>query len=132
MEDAAADIIFLGKNTLTFDSPSSLKIIYDYDFWLELNQKTESFPLLTKEQYLNEKELSSKLNFLLIDLNSLTEDLIKKLKSDGNIVLVAETKNKHGMAEQRRLFFELIHKDIANPVIVKNEYENISSDQFST
>ena len=130
MEDAAADIIFLGKNTLTFDSPSSLKIIYDYDFWLELNEKKESFPLLTKEQYLNEKELSSKLNFLLIDLKSLTEDLIKKLKSDGNIVLVAETKNKHGMAEQRRLFFELIHKDIANPVIVKKEYENISKDQF--
>jgi len=130
MEDAAADNIFLGKNTLTFDSPSGLKIIYDYDFWLELNEKKESFPLLTKEQYLNEKELSSKLNFLLIDLNSLTEDLIKKLKSDDKIVLVAGTKNKHGMAEQRRLFFELIHKDITIPVIVKMEYENISKDQF--
>jgi (E)-4-hydroxy-3-methylbut-2-enyl-diphosphate synthase len=130
MEDAAADNIFLGKNILTFDSPSGLKIIYDYDFWLELNEKKESFPLLTKEQYLNEKELSSKLNFLLIDLNSLTEDLIKKLKSDDKIVLVAGTKNKHGMAEQRRLFFELIHKDITIPVIVKMEYENISKDQF--
>ncbi|MGB5849329.1 MAG: (E)-4-hydroxy-3-methylbut-2-enyl-diphosphate synthase [Ignavibacteriaceae bacterium] len=130
MEDAAADIIYLGKNTLTFNPPSGLKIICDYDFWLGLNDKKESFPLLTKEQYLSEKELSSKLNFLLIDLNSLTEDLIEKLKSDDKIVLVAETKNKHGMAEQRRLFFELIHKDIVNPVIVKREYENISSDQF--
>ena len=130
MEDAAADIIYLGNKTLTFDSPSGLKIIYDSDFWLELNDKKESFPLLTKEQYLSEKEFSSKLNFLLIDLNSLTEDLIEKLNSDDKIVLVAETKNKHGMAEQRRLFFELIHKDITSPVIVKREYENISSDQF--
>jgi (E)-4-hydroxy-3-methylbut-2-enyl-diphosphate synthase len=130
MEDAAADIIYLGKNTLTFNPPSGLKIIYDYDFWLELNEKRDSFPLLTKEQYLSEKEFSSNLNFLLIDLNSLTEDLIEKLESDDKIVLVAETKNKHGMAEQRRLFFELIHKDITNPVIVKREYENISSDQF--
>jgi len=130
MEDAAADIIYLGKNTIKFNPPSGLKIIRDYDFWLELNDKKESFPLLTKEQYLSEKDLSSKLNFLLIDLNFLTDDLIEKLKSDDKIVLIAETKNKHGMAEQRRLFFELIHKDIANPVIIKREYKNISSDQF--
>jgi (E)-4-hydroxy-3-methylbut-2-enyl-diphosphate synthase len=130
MEDAAADIIYLGKNTLTFNPPSGLKIICDYDFWLELNDKKESFPLLTKDQYLSEKELSSNLNFLLIDLNSLTEDLIEKWKSDDKVVLVAETKNKHAIAEQRRLFFELIHKNIVNPVIVKREYENISSDQF--
>jgi len=130
MEDAAADIIYLGKNEIKFDSPSGLKIIFDYDFWLELNEKKESFPLLTTEQYLSEKELSSKLNFLLIDLNSLTENLIKKLKSEDKIVLVAKTKNTHGMAEQRRLFFELVDNDIVNPVIVKREYENISSDQF--
>ena len=130
MEDAAADIIYLGKNDFNFDSPSGLKIICDYDFWLQLNEKKESFPLLTKKQYLSEKELSSKLNFLLIDLNSLTEDLVEKLKSDDKIVLVAETKNKHGMSEQRRLFFELIHKDIVNPVIIKKEYEDISQDQF--
>jgi (E)-4-hydroxy-3-methylbut-2-enyl-diphosphate synthase len=130
MEDAAADIIYLGKNDITFDSPSGLKIIFDYDFWLELNEKKESFPFLTTEQYLSEKELSSKLNFLLIDLNSLTENLIKKLKSEDKIVLVAITKNKHGMAEHRRLFFELVDNDIVNPVIVKREYENISSDQF--
>jgi (E)-4-hydroxy-3-methylbut-2-enyl-diphosphate synthase len=130
MEDSAADIIYPGKNILNFNPPSGLKIIRDYDFWLELNDKNESFPLLTKDQFLSEKEISSKLNFLLIDLNSLTEDLIEKLKSDEKIVLVAETKNKHGMAEQRRLFFELIHNNIVNPVIVKREYENISSDQF--
>jgi len=130
MEDAAADIIYLGKNTFTFNPPSGLKIIHDYNSWLELNDKRDSFPLLTKEQYLSKTEFSSNLNFLLIDLNSLTEDLIKKLKSDDKIVLVVETNNTHGMAEQRRLFFELIHKDIVNPVIVKREYENISSDQF--
>jgi (E)-4-hydroxy-3-methylbut-2-enyl-diphosphate synthase len=74
--------------------------------------------------------LSSKLNFLLLDLNSLTEDLIKKIKSDDKIVLVAETKNKHGMAEQRRFFFELIQMDIKHPVIITRNYEDISPDQF--
>ena len=130
MEDAAADIIYLGENTLPFACPSGLKIIYDYDYWQALRENDEGFPLLAKEQYLNGDKLSSKLNFLLLDLNSLTEDLIKKIKSDDEIVLIAETKNKHGMAEQRRFFFELIQMDIKNPVIIKRDYENISPDEF--
>ena len=130
MEDAAADIIYLGENTLPFACPSGLKIIYDYDYWQALRENDEGFPLLAKEQYLNGDKLSSKLNFLLLDLNSLTEDLIKKIKSDDKIVLIAETKNKHGMAEQRRFFFELIQMDIKNPVIIKRDYENISPDEF--
>jgi len=130
MEDAAADIIYLGENTLPFACPSGLKIIYDYDYWQALRENDQGFPLLTKGQYLSGEGLSTKLNFLLLDLNSLTEDLINKLKSDDKIVLIVETKNKHGMAEQRRFFFELINKNIANPVIIKRDYENISPDQF--
>ena len=130
MEDAAADIIYLGENTLPFACPSGLKIIYDYDYWKVHRKNDEGFPLLTKEQYLNGEELSTKLNFLLLDLNSLTENLIKKLKSDDKIVLIAGTKNKHGMAEQRRFFFELIQLDIKHPVIIKRDYENVSPDQL--
>jgi len=130
MEDAAADIIYLGENTLPFACPSGLKIIYDYDYWQARRENDEGFPLLTKGQYLSGEGLSPKLNFLLLDLNSLTEDLINKLKSDDKIVLIAETKNKHGMAEQRRFFFELIQMNIKYPVMIKREYENISPDQF--
>jgi len=130
MADAAADIIYLGKSTLPFAPPSGLKVIFDYNFWRNHKEENEGFPLLTIEQYSSEKTLSSRFNFLLIDLNSLTEGIINKLKSDDKTILVAKTRNKHGMAEQRRLFFELINKNINNPVIVKREYENISSDQF--
>jgi (E)-4-hydroxy-3-methylbut-2-enyl-diphosphate synthase len=130
MEDAAADIIYLGKNTLSFACPSGLKIIYDYDFWRDHRKENESFPILTEEQYLNQNEFSSKLNFLMINLNSLTNILVEKIKSDDKIVLVLETKNKHGMAEQRRFFFELMKRNISNPVIIKRDYENISSDDF--
>jgi (E)-4-hydroxy-3-methylbut-2-enyl-diphosphate synthase len=130
MGDAAADIIYLGENTLPFACPSGLKIIYDFDYWKAPRENDEGFPLLTKEQYLNGAELSSKLNFLLLDNNSLTEDLIKKLKSDDKIVIIAGTKNKHGMAEQRRFFFELIQMNIKHPVIIKRDYENISPDEF--
>ncbi len=130
MTDAAADLICLGKNKLPFNCPSGLKIIYDYNFWTDLEGKNRSFPLLTKEQYFYEKEQSSKLNFLSIHLNSLSAELIDKLKTDKKTVLIAETQNKHGMADQRRLFFELIEHEILNPVIIKRDYSNITTEQF--
>ena len=130
MTDAAADLIYLGKNKLPFNCPSGLKIIYDYNFWTDLEGKNRSFPLLTKEQYFYEKEQSSKLNFLSIHLNSLSAELIDKLKTDKKTVLIAETQNKHGMADQRRMFFELIEHEILNPVITKRDYSNITTEQF--
>jgi (E)-4-hydroxy-3-methylbut-2-enyl-diphosphate synthase len=41
-------------------------------------------------------------------------------------VLVLETDNLHGMAEQRRIFFELINNEIFNPVIIKRDYSGIN------
>ena len=54
----------------------------------------------------------------------------KKIKSDAKLILVVETDNEHGMAEQRRFFFELINKEIKNPVIIKRNYQNFSLDDF--
>jgi (E)-4-hydroxy-3-methylbut-2-enyl-diphosphate synthase len=34
------------------------------------------------------------------------------------------------MAEQRRVFFELINKNIENPVVVKRKYKNLNEDKF--
>jgi (E)-4-hydroxy-3-methylbut-2-enyl-diphosphate synthase len=40
-------------------------------------------------------------------------------------VLVLETNNLHGMAEQRRVFFDLVDYGVNNPVIIKRDYKNI-------
>jgi (E)-4-hydroxy-3-methylbut-2-enyl-diphosphate synthase len=130
VEDAAADILYLGKDKLPFDCPSGLKIISDFVFWPDPEKNNVSFPLLSNEEFLSENTLSSTLNFLSINLNSLSEELNEKLKNNDKTVLIAETGNMHGMAEQRRLFFELIKHNISNPVIIKRDYKNLSSDQF--
>ena len=41
-------------------------------------------------------------------------------------MLILDTDNFHGMAEQRRGFFELIEKEISNPVIIKRDYSDIA------
>jgi (E)-4-hydroxy-3-methylbut-2-enyl-diphosphate synthase len=130
VSDIAADFIFTANNNLLFPIPSGLKQICNYNHWLTIIENKDSFPLLTSVDYLNEIKLSATLNFLKINFDELTEELIKKLKENSNTVLIIETKNDHGMADQRRFFFELKNKEMDNPVIIKRDYKNISLDEL--
>ena len=125
LADAAADIIYLGKQNISFNLPENLKLIIDYDVWEKLDSKKLRYPLFSKNEYLKSKNFSDQLNFLELQLNDLDEELSSKIKSDNKLVLVIKTENEHGMAEQRRLFFELIKQEIKNPVIIKRDYQNL-------
>jgi (E)-4-hydroxy-3-methylbut-2-enyl-diphosphate synthase len=130
LADTAADIIYLGKNDIGFNLPENIKLVLDYREWLNVKSKKMRYPLFSMQQFLHNNVYSKQLNFVTTKIYDLDSGLMKKLKADTNVVLVIETNNEHGMAEQRRLFFELIENEIANPVIVKREYKNISSDEL--
>jgi len=129
LADAAADIIYLGKQDISFTLPENLKLIIDYDQWKNLDSKKLRFPLFYKDEYLRSKIFSDQLNFLKFKLSDLGEELSNKIKSDSRLVLIIETDSEHGMAEQRRLFFELISREIKKPVIIKRDYQQLSLDE---
>lgn len=126
LSDTAADLIYLGDNPLPFDCPNGLKAIYNYKTWLNIENKYNSYPLLTVDEYLNSQFLSDELDFVKINIHNLNYEFYNKLKNDNKVVLILETDNLHGMAEQRRVFIDLIDNKIYNPVIIKRTYRNIS------
>lgn len=130
MTDGAADIIYLGNYSPSFDIPNGLKVIHNYNYWKSLVDKSKSYPLYTAAEYLKANDKSAVLNFVLADINSLSDELINKVKNDATLVLVIETGNKHGMAEQRSIYFGLLNKKIDNPVIIKRDYKNINLDEL--
>jgi (E)-4-hydroxy-3-methylbut-2-enyl-diphosphate synthase len=130
MSDMAPDLLYLGNQELPFDIPNGLRAIYNYSFWLNIENKNSGSPLYSASEYLNSNLEKENLKFVTIDINSFTPDLINKLKDDHSVVLILTTENEHGMAEQRRTFFELLIKEINHPVIIKRSYKNLSLDQF--
>jgi (E)-4-hydroxy-3-methylbut-2-enyl-diphosphate synthase len=75
---------------------------------------------------------SNVLNFVLIDVDTLFDKSGSKLSSlPSNVVLVMETSNEHGMAEQRRIFIELNRAGITLPVIIKRNYSESEVDELS-
>lgn len=131
LTDSAADVIYLGKKEFSFEPPPNLKLIYDYEKWITLKDRTKGFPFYQNPvEFLQAKEYSFVINFVGLTIDEVFSNEFEKIKNNSKVVFVINTDNLHGMAEQRRIFFELILRDIKNPVIIKRFYENIDEEEL--
>jgi (E)-4-hydroxy-3-methylbut-2-enyl-diphosphate synthase len=121
--DMACDYVFLGDEEIDFNIPGTLGVVYHYDTWLKHQNEDRVYPFLTHKQYLENPTLSKHLNIVYACLPDLSTELIDRLKSDPTAVLLIDSWNAHGMAEQRRLFVELINQKCTVPVIIGRAYE---------
>ena len=127
ISDMAADYVFVGDHDIDFEVPGTLGVIYNYKKWKE---HKKGYPCLNTKEYLNEKALSNKMNMVYACLADLSEEVTNKLKADKTAVLLIDTHNKNGIAEQRRLFIKLINNDIHTPVIIGRGYTDLSQEQL--
>ena len=122
--DFACDYIHVNKKSIDFQIPGTLGIIQAYSVW-ERNKKMDIYPELNVKQYLKNSSIHPKLNFIYATYPDISVDLLIKLKDDTTAVLLIDTSNEHGMAEQRRLFVELMTKDCQVPVIIGRYYASL-------
>ena len=60
----------------------------------------------------------------------MNKELFTKLKTDSTAVLLIDTYNRNGLAEQRKLFTELLNNKIKTPVIIGRAYGDLSEEQL--
>ena len=125
--DTACDYVFVGNKEVPFETPGTLGIIYNHKTWLT---HKKGYPFIDVKTYIEGYELSEKLNILYVTLPELSQELISKLKTDSTTVLMIDTYNNHGMAEQRKLFIELINNECQTPVIIGRAYGDLSETQL--
>ncbi len=127
--DFACDYIFINKMKFNFNLPGTLGVVQAYSVWKD-NKLPQHYPQINATEYLEKSSFHSQLNFIYITLEDLTEKLITKLKNDPTAVLLIDTYNEHGMAEQRRLFIELISENCQVPVIISRAYGDLSTENL--
>ena len=127
ISDMAADYVFVGNHDIDFEVPGTLGVIYNYKKW---KKNKKGYPQMDVKQYLLSDKFSDKLNVVYVCLSDLSDELFTKLKSDKTAVLMIDTYNKNGVAEQRKLFTELMNNNIKTPVIIGRAYENLSEEQL--
>ena len=128
--DMACDYIFLGDKSIDFEIPGTLGLIFSHSTWLSQCHKIRAYPLINVQEYLKGVELAATLNFIHTSLHDLTPLFIEKLNRDATAVLIIETNNHHGLAEQRRLFVELINHQCKVPVVISRSYLSLEPEQL--
>lgn len=137
MTEQTADFAYLGNELPSFSFPGNLKQLYDYSTWKSLNDKQNAHPVFSVEEYINAAGRDRLLNFIKADISVLFESaeeiynaFIKALSTDKTLVLILETNNIHGMAEQRQFIFDLMIQQLDVPVIIKRTYTDISDENL--
>ncbi|MDQ6756257.1 MAG: (E)-4-hydroxy-3-methylbut-2-enyl-diphosphate synthase [Bacteroidota bacterium] len=125
ISDAAADYIFTADKQIDFALPGTLKVICYYKTWLSSIDKEKYLPIFDEEQYLNDNiAKSAATNFVMIDCYSEgystinAETIFSKLKQDKTAVVCLSSANKNAVQSIRRMFVELIEREIKNPVVI--------------
>jgi (E)-4-hydroxy-3-methylbut-2-enyl-diphosphate synthase len=128
--DMACDYLFLGDRTIDFEIPGTLGLVFHHTTWLAQRKRPRAYPLIRADAYLQGTETSHQLNFVYALLNDLSPALLQKLKADHTAVLLIDTHNRHGYAEQRRIFVELMLAGCETPVIIGRAYQNLAVQDF--
>ena len=125
ISDLACDFIDIGTKEIDFNLPGTLSVMQEFSVWKK-SKKEQHYPCLNVNQYINEKNVHSKLNFLYITLSKLTKQIINKIKNDSTLVLLLDFDNHDQLAEHRLFFAKLINANINTPVIIRQYYKNLN------
>lgn len=129
MNDLGADYVYTGKCPIPFMLPNGLKEIVDYEIW-KTTDDVNKIPLLTAEEFIDGQKLHDSINFVLVEALEISNELVARLKTRNNVVIVFETTEEHALAAIRRAFFELIEQQVEAPVVIKRAYTKLSDDHL--
>ena len=124
--DTAADYVFTGHTILDFALPGTLKVIVYPATWLLAEDKEKYFPIFDDSGFAAAECKSKEINFVMVDCFNETGDIsslagtqyLDKIANDPTVVLCLSSTNKNAMQSVRRMFIELMNRDIKNPVVI--------------
>jgi len=128
--DLACDYVFTGDAPLPFDIPGTLGVVLNHQAWDQHRHLERHYPLFCADEVLRVPHLHPNMNWVAVDLETLTPSLLERLNAVPGAVLLLDTTHAHGMAEQRRAFFRLLASECKVPVVIKRNYRDLSEDQL--
>ena len=126
--DMACDYLYVGDNIIDFEIPGTLGVIYNYRTWRSQKHKDRVYPYMQADEFVKAEALAGQAAFIHTFLEDVTPAFLAKLKSSASAILVIDTDNNHGMAEQRKLFADLVKEECRNPVVISRTYRNLTAE----
>ena len=100
-------------------------MVQEHATWLKDRDKPRHYPLLPVSDLQANAPMHHDLNFVHATRKELSSEVIALLQEDESLVLLLDTENLHGYAEQRAAFFDLMENGCDVPVIIGRDYTNL-------
>ena len=113
-------MFFTANKIVDFALPGTLKVIVYPETWTKAADKTKYFPIYQDSGYVESTVKSDQLNFVMIDCFNDGADsfsYLDQLANDPAVVICLSSTNKNAMQSVRRMYVELMSREIKNPVI---------------
>ena len=123
--DLAADFVYIGKQTIDFEVPGTLRLIQDYCVWKE-TPSDKYLPLLKQEELLEFG--ASKPCLVSVDVASDTNPVW--LKEYPNAIIVASCIPNHKTPFFRKFRLNLDKNSFSNPIILRVQATEKDSERF--
>lgn len=128
--DTAADILIVDTWPGELPRPINKQIVYNSKTNTEISEKIGEIYWINYEVYKLIKPKASSYYFISVKASGLTNLEIEKIKGRKNIIIILETDNANGYADQRAAIFRLVNKNCQLPVILKRSYKESLKEDF--
>jgi (E)-4-hydroxy-3-methylbut-2-enyl-diphosphate synthase len=129
-DDMAPDYLIVNRWPKELPIPKGRGVILPADKIDQNLSQNEILPLFYFDTYKSGGNNFKGPKFIQIFASRLLSEEIEFIKKDKNAVLIIETNNKNGFADQRAAIIRLMNNQCYTPVILKREYSEILKEDF--
>ena len=130
LSDLACDYIKIGRREVSFEIPGTLGLIQDGDVWINHRESIRTYPCWTIEQYLSTAQRHPTLNFVELQTQELTSNVLEAIRKDSTVVLLLNSIHPLQVMDLRSSYLFLLENEITTPVIIQTTYTTSSEDEF--
>ncbi len=130
LSDLACDYIKIGRQEVSFEIPGTLGLIQDGDVWINHRESIRTYPCWTIEQYLSTAQRHPTLNFVELQTQEMTSNVLEAIRKDSTVVLLLNSIHPLQVMDLRSSYLFLLENEITTPVIIQTSYTTSSEDEF--
>lgn len=92
---------------------------------------TSSLPVIVLKESLNKVDKTATTpSFIKINCSELNIDFINQIREFKNLIIILETNNSNGYADQRAAFIRLLNARVETPIIISRNYTETDEEAF--